>query len=130
MMKKLFQILMLGIFLAGCSGLPNIKLPVLLTSPTSPAPVSTLTPFPTKTPIPTQNLFATSTPTPLTFTPTVTQIGAELFTPTNTPTPFPTAVLPTVAPPSGPSSSDYFTPKNPGFLSVLTSSSVIYWNAG
>jgi len=132
-MKKLIQILVLGLFLAGCSGLPNIKIPPLLVSPTSPPRVATQTPFPSKTPAPTQNLFATSTSTPLTFTPTVTQIGAELFTPTNTPTPFPTAVLPTIALPSasGPANSnDYFTPKSTGFLSVLTSSSVIYWNAG
>ncbi|HLO31973.1 MAG TPA: hypothetical protein VK249_22680 [Anaerolineales bacterium] len=127
-MKNLIQMLLLGILLAGCSGLPNI--PQLLASPTSPPPADTPTPFATKTPVPTQNLFATSTSTPLTYTPTVTQIGAELFTPTSTTTPFPTAVIPTLGPSGGASSSDFLTPNSIGFVNVLTTSNVIYWNAG
>lgn len=122
-MKKIIQILALGVFLAGCSGLPG--LPPLLTSPTPPQPAETPTPFISATPIPTQNLFATSTSTPLTFTPTVTALGAELFTPTATETNFPTPGLP---PDIG--SSDYFTPVNTGFLAVLISNPTIYWNEG
>src|SRR5215212_9379044 len=122
-MKKIIQILLLGLFLAGCSGLPS--LPPLLTSPTPPQPAETPTPFISATPIPTQNLFATSTSTPLTFTPTVTALGAELFTPTATETNFPTPGLP---PDIG--SSDYFTPVNTGFLAVLISNPTIYWNEG
>ena len=124
-MKKLIQLLMLGTFLAGCSGLPN--LPPLLTTPTPPPPAETPTSFVSATPIPTQNLFATSTPTPLTFTPTVTALGAELFTPTSTETdiPLPTAGLPPEA-----AGGAYFTPKNIGFLSVLVSNNTIYWNEG
>jgi hypothetical protein len=81
----------------------------------------------TKTPAPTQNLFATSTSTPLTFTPTVTQIGAELFTPTMTPTNFPT---PTYSVPTGILSGNYFTPVSYGFLTILLSNNLMYWNEG
>jgi len=122
-MKKIIQILLLGLFLAGCSGLPS--LPPLLTSPTPPQPAETPTPFISATPIPTQNLFATSTSTPLTFTPTVTALGAELFTPTATETNFPTPGLPPYI-----GSSDYFTPVNTGFLAILISNPTIYWNEG
>jgi hypothetical protein len=123
MMKKLIQILLLGMFLAGCASLPG--LPPLLASQTPPAPAETPTPFISETPIPTQNLFATSTSTPLTFTPTVTALGAELFTPTATETNFPTPGLPPNA-----NSGDYFTPVNTGFLAVLISNPTIYWNEG
>jgi hypothetical protein len=122
-MKKIIQILLLGLFLAGCSGLPS--LPPLLTSATPPQPAETPTPFISATPIPTQNLFATSTSTPLTFTPTVTAIGAELFTPTATETNFPTPGLPPNA-----DNGNYFTPVNTGFLAVLISNPTIYWNEG
>jgi len=125
--------LVLGIFLAGCSALPNINIPQLIATPTPPPPVETPTPFPTNTPIPTQNLFATSTSTPLTFTPTVTSIGAELFTPTSTATGFPTSfptAFPTPGLPPGASSGSYFTPQSTGFLAILTSSNIIYWNEG
>jgi len=126
-MKKLIQLLMLGTFLAGCSGLPN--LPPFLTTPTPPPPAETSTPFVSATPIPTQNLFATSTPTPLTFTPTVTALGAELFTPTSTETDIPVD-LPTVGLPPEAAGGNYFTPKNIGFLSILISNNTIYWNEG
>jgi hypothetical protein len=132
-MKKLIQILVLGMFIAGCAGLPNINLPQFVATPTSPPPAATLTPFPTKTPTPTPNLFATSTSTPLTFTPTVTSIGAELFTPTGTETEIPTdtpITLPTTELPPLPGSEGYFTPPSRGFLSVLLSNSIMYWNAG
>ena len=130
MMKKLISILLLGTFLSGCSGgLPNISLPPFNATATPPPPVETSTPFVSATPIPTQNLFATSTATPLTFTPTVTALGAELFTPTSTETDIPFNV-PTPGLPADAGSSDYFTPKNTGFLSVLISNNVMYWNEG
>lgn len=122
-MKKLIQILLLSIFLSSCTALQNI--PQFGASPTAPPPAATSTPFSSATPIPTQNLFATSTSTPLTFTPTVTALGAELFTPTNTETPFPTPGLP-----PGALSGNYFTPKNVGFLTVLISNNTLYWNEG
>ena len=134
-MKKFVQILVLGMFLVSCSSLPEINLPQLLASPTVPLPMDTLTPSPSPTPIPSQNLFATSTRTPLTFTPTVTSIGAELFTPTSTATLFPTQsvatpVPPTLGLPPGASSGTYFTPQSTGFLTILVSSNTMYWNEG
>jgi hypothetical protein len=125
-MKKFIQALLIAIFLAGCSGIPNFP-PLLASSPTPVPPSDTPTPSISETPIPTQNLFATATPTPLTFTPTVTALGAELFTPTATetsrPTDFPT-------PPLDAESSGYFTPQNVGFQAILTSGSTMYWNSG
>jgi hypothetical protein len=127
MMKIFIPIFLLTLILAGCSGLPN--LPAFFATATLPAPTETPTPFISETPIPTQNLFATSTPTPLTFTPTVTVIGAELFTPTPSETSFPTD-FPTPAIPRDPSGSGYFTPQSTGFLTVLLSSNTMYWNSG
>ena len=122
-MKKFTHILLLSLFLSGCSALSNIS--QLATTPTLPAPTEKPIPVPSATPIPTQNLFATSTSTPITFTPTVTALGAEFFTPTSTDTPFPTPGLPV-----GAISGDYFTPKNTGFLAVLISNNIMYWNEG
>jgi hypothetical protein len=124
-MKKLVQILVLGTFLAGCSGLPNINLPQFLVTPTAPPPAVTQTPFVSETPIPTQNMFATSTPTPITFTPTVTAIGAEKWTPT-------LIVLPTSTPgvPMGAAAFNYFTPPSVGFVTVLFSYHVLFWDEG
>ena len=130
-MKKLIQLFLLAAIVAGCSGLPN--LPPLLASATPPPPTETSTPFVSATPIPTRDLFATSTPTPLTFTPTPTALGAELFTPTNTETLVPTDApdfTPTPGLPAEAVSGEYFTPKGTGFLSVLISNNVIYWNEG
>ena len=133
MMKKRISLLLfaaLVVSLVGCSGgLPNINLPSFNPTRTPSPLVDTPTPFVSVTPIPTQNLFATSTPTPLTFTPTVTALGAELFTPTSTETELPLE-LPTLGLPADAGSSDYFTPKNTGFLSVLISNNIIYWNEG
>ena len=126
-MKKIIQLLLLAAILAGCSSFPS--LPPLLASRTPTPPPETATPFISETPIPTQNLFATSTPTPLTFTPTVTSIGAELFTPTSTETSFPTD-FPTPDIPLDPDSSGYFTPQSTGFLAVLISNNTMYWNSG
>jgi len=127
-MKKLIQVFVIAV-LAGCSALPPINIPQLGATATLPPPVDTPSPVSTTTPIPTQTLFATSTPTPLTFTPTVTSVGAELFTPTSTATGFPTA-FPTPGLPPGASSGSYFTPQSIGFLAILTSSNTIYWNEG
>ena len=122
-MKKVIQILLLSIFLSGCTALQSIG--QLISSPTAPPPADTATPFMSATPIPTQNFFATSTSTPITFTPTVTAIGAELFTPTNTTTPFPTPGIPRDILSGG-----IFTPQSVGFLSVLISNNTMYWNEG
>lgn len=130
MMKKIIQVFFIAIFLAGCSG---INIPPFLVSQTPVPPTVTPTVFISETPIPTQNLFATSTPTPLTFTPTPTALGAELFTPTSTETGFPTDAptdFPTPDIPLDPESSGYFTPQSVGFLAVLVSGSTMYWNSG
>jgi hypothetical protein len=122
-MKKIIHLFLLSIFLSGCTALQNLSQVVV--SPTAPPPRDTATPFSSVTPIPTQNFFATSTSTPITFTPTVTALGAELFTPTNTATPFPTAGIPL-----GALSGNLFTPQSVGFLSVLISNNTMYWNEG
>ena len=127
-MKKIVYLSLVSIFLSGCAALQNVNLGQLIASPTLPPPADTPTPFVSATPIPTQNLFATSTSTPLTFTPTVTAIGAELFTPTNTETPVPAA--PTAGLPLDALGGNYFTPKSVGFLAVLISNNLMYWNEG
>ena len=130
-MKKLIQILLLGVLLAGCSELSNINLPQLIATATPPPPVDSPTPLSSSTPVPTQDLFATFTSTPLTFTPTVTLVGAELFTPTSTATAPPTLQsFPTPGLPQDAVGGDYFTPKTVGFLATLLSSNTIYWNEG
>lgn len=123
-MKKRIQVLLVAFLLAGCANLPSF-----LVTQTAPPPTETSTPFISETPIPTQNLFATSTATPLTFTPTVTALGAELFTPTSTETSVPTD-FPTPDIPLDPSSSGYFTPESTGFLAILLSSNTLYWDEG
>ena len=126
-MKKYSYLLILSLLLSGCASLSDVV--ELIRTPTPVPLANTPTPTPSITPAPTQNLFATSTSTPLTFTPTVTQIGAELFTPTGTvtedPTQFPTAGLPLSA-----LNDTYFTPVNTGFLAVLLSNNIMYWNNG
>ena len=126
-MKKKLIILVFSIFLSSCASLSDLT--KLIASPT-PIPPAKSPPTPTAsiTPAPTQNLFATSTSTPLTFTPTVTQIGAELFTPTGTATDFPSPV-PGVLPPAV-VNGNLFTPVNVGFLTVLISNNLMYWNEG
>ncbi|MCC6298818.1 MAG: hypothetical protein IT314_05945 [Anaerolineales bacterium] len=120
-MKKFFTVALLAVFLSGCSGLtPLID---LIASPT-PIPPDTLTPRPTVTLIPTRDLFATLTPTLLTHTPTTTPLVPEQGD-TDTPTP-----LPTFAPPSTSQGSSILTPKGGGFLTILTSHYVIYYNTG
>jgi len=125
-MKKKFYVLILSMFLSSCASLSDLASMIYTQTPV-PLPAATATRSPSITPVPTQNLFATSTSTPLTFTPTVTQIGAELFTPTGTVTdePFPTQGLP-----PGVLGGNYFTPVNTGFLAVLISNNLMYWNEG
>ncbi len=123
-MKKKIYVFLLSAFLSSCASLSDLA--QLIRTPT-PIPPAQDTPTPTVsiTPAPTQNLFATSTSTPLTFTPTVTQIGAELFTPTGTATDFP---FPSPGLPPGVVSGNYFTPVSTGFLAVLISNNVMFWN--
>lgn len=128
-MKKKLHIVVLTIFLSSCASLADLA-NIIVTPTPSPLPPVTATFEATSTPAPTQNLFATSTSTPLTFTPTPTQLGAELFTPTPTATQFPTLAQPTYGLPPDVFSGTYFTPVSFGFLTILTSSGVLYWNEG
>lgn len=122
-MKKKIYVLILTIFLSSCASLSDLS--QLIRTPTPVPPAATTTPIPSITPAPTQNLFATSTSTPLTFTPTPTQLGAENFTPTGTATDFPTAIIPKNIQPG-----NILTPVDVGFLTVLISNNVMYWNEG
>ncbi len=120
-MKKSFSIALLGFFLSGCSGISPLL--DLIASPT-PIPPDTLTPRPTVTLVPTRDLFATLTPTPVTFTPTVTPLVPEQR---DTATPIPS---PTFVPPSTSQGSAFLTPRNLGFITILTSHYVVYYNTG
>lgn len=124
LMKKIIPILLITTLLSGCSSLAPLL--QLGTTPTAAPPTETFTPAPTVTPFPTQDLFATATSTPTSLLPTfdgVEEPTLDPSKPTETPTPFPT-----FAPPSN--AGTYFTPKSVGFLAVLISNNVFYWNAG
>jgi hypothetical protein len=120
-MKKLFPLALITIFLSGCSGLTPLL--NLIATPTPLPPADTPTPQPTVTLIPTRDLFATLTSTPVTFTPTKTPLVPDQ--PTETPT-----AQPTFRPPSTSQGSFILTPANSGFLTILVSNYVIYYNTG
>lgn len=130
-MKKIFPILILSIVLASCGSLPSLdELTTLLISPT-PTAADTATPKPTVTLIPTKDLFAVSTATPVTFTPTVTPQGAEnLPTPTLIPTqtliPLPTFSEEFI----NDNSKLTFFVQNVGFRLVSYSAPILYWDQG
>jgi hypothetical protein len=120
-MKKIIPLLLIPVILNGCAGLAPVL--ELIVSPT-PTPQDTATPQPTVTRFPTQDLFSSLTPTPVTFTPTNTPLVPDQ---TETSTPFPTG---TFRPPSTVAGNTFFTPQNKGFLTILVSSGVLYWNSG
>ncbi|MBV6450947.1 MAG: hypothetical protein DCC56_12910 [Anaerolineae bacterium] len=121
-MKKFIQAVSIAtLFLSGCSGLTPLL--DLIATPTPPPPVDTPTPQPTVTLIPTRDLFATLTPTPITFTPTKTPFVPNQ--PTETPTIPPTFQLPSTS-----QGSSILTPQGNGFLTILTSHYVVYYNTG
>lgn len=125
-MKKIFPIFLLAVFLASCANLPDIT--ALLTTPT-PTQADTATPQPTVTQFPTIDLFAISTSTPVTFTPTERPLvdGATL-------TPLPTLTLVPLPTFSGEfikdQSSTTFFAQNSGFKAILYSAAVLYWDEG
>jgi len=124
-MKKILPILLITALLSsGCSSLAPLL--QLATTPTSAPPTETFTPGPTVTKIPTQDLFATATYTPTSLIPTLEDVQEPTLDPsrpTDVPTPFPT-----FAPPSD--TTGVFTPKTQGFMAVLISNNILYWNAG
>jgi hypothetical protein len=120
-MKKIVPFLLLAMFLGGCSGLSPIL--SLIVSPTPGIPTRTRTPQPTVTRIPTRDLFATTTPTPVTFTPTDTPLVPDQL-PTQT-------RLPSLTPPPVSTSNiEFYTPQSQGFVAVLNSNYVLYYNTG
>jgi len=128
-MKKYFPLLLIAILLMGCSGqLPDVM--SLIMTPTF-TPMDTNTPVPTVTLFPTQDLFAFSTATPVTSTTTPTSLVSDFPTPvpTETETPFPTFSAPINGAPVF-SSGNILTPRDVGFVRILFSSGVIYWNEG
>lgn len=120
-MKKFAPLLIIALVLSGCSGLAPIL--DLLVSPTPEVPTETQTPQPTVTLIPTRDLFATLTPTPITFTPTQTPLVPDQL-------PTQTFVPPLSATPPSTSSISFYTPQSKGFVAVLISNYVLYYNSG
>ncbi|HUG34166.1 MAG TPA: hypothetical protein VMJ90_05315 [Anaerolineales bacterium] len=120
-MKKIAPILLLAIFLGGCSGLDPIL--SLITSPTPGIPTETRTPQPTVTLIPTRDLFATTTPTPVTNTPTETPLVPDQL-------PTQTRLSSLTPPPVSTSNIEFYTPQSQGFVAVLNSNYVLYYNTG
>jgi hypothetical protein len=120
-MKKIAPILLVVLILSGCSSLS----PILerFASPTQGVPTETRTPQPTVTLIPTRDLFATLTPTPITSTPTDTPLVPDLL-PTQTLSSSPTS------PPISTSSISFYTPQSMGFVAILASNYVLYYNTG
>lgn len=117
-MKKFIQVASaLAILLSGCSGLTPLL--ELIATPTPPPPADTPTPQPTVTLIPTRDLFATLTATPVTFTPTKTPLVPDQ-----------PAETPTALPPPVSQGSSILTPAAGGFLSILPSHYVVYYNTG
>ncbi len=123
-MKKIIPIILVTALLSGCSSLaPFLQIAF---TPTPAPPTETFTPAPTVTKLPTQDLFATSTYTPTSLIPTFDGVEDPTEDPSK-PTALPT-LFPTFAPPSN--TGNYFTPKTQGFLAVLISNNVFYWNEG
>jgi len=127
-MKKIFPTLLLIILLSSCASLPDIT--ALLTTPT-PVPVDTETPRPTVTLIPTKDLFAISTNTPVTFTPTERPpVDDNAATPTLVPTltlvPLPTFSSEFIKD----QSTTTFFGQNVGYKAILYSAGIMYWGEG
>jgi hypothetical protein len=128
-MKKIFLLMLIGIILSGCSGLPDLA--GLLTTPTLPPPPDTPTPKPTVTAVPTYDYFAVQTPTPVTFTPTGDTSSSglpEVLLPPPTLTLIP---LPTFSEQfiNDMSSTTFFN-QTVGFTGVLYSAATLYWGSG
>lgn len=127
-MKKIIPFILLGLILSSCAGgFPDLT--SLIASATPSIPADTPTPQPTVTLIPTQDLFATLTPTPVTFTPAAVDITpAETSLIPDLPTLIP---LPTFSQEfiNDQSSTTFFN-QTIGFKGVLYSDPILYWNEG
>lgn len=128
-MKKTIPFLLLIALLAGCSGFQFPDLTQLLATSTAAEPALTATLQPTVTLIPTRDLFAISTNTPVTYTPTeASSVSGALPTavPTQTPVPLPTFSENFI----NDLSVTTFLEQNVGFRGVLFSASTMYWGEG
>lgn len=127
-MKKTLPLLLFAALLAGCAGFELPDITQLLTTPTIPVPADTATPQPTVTRIPTRDLFAVSTNTPVTFTPTETPLVTDAVPSFSTPTLIP---LPTFSEQFiNDMSSVTFFNQNVGFQGILYSAATLYWGEG
>ena len=127
-MKKTIPFFLLIVLLAGCSGfeLPDIT-QLLATAPV--VPVSTATLQPTVTRIPTRDLFAISTNTPVTFTPTEKPLvpnALPTLPPTQTLIPLPTFSEEFI----NDMSKITFFVQTVGFRGILFSGATLYWGEG
>jgi hypothetical protein len=123
-MKKLILLILIGAFLASCSGgLPNLT--SLIASPTPSVPPMSPTPQPTVTLIPTLDLFVVPSATPVTFTPTENSLIPELL-PSLTPLPLPTFSEEFI---NDVTTTTFFV-DTVGFRGVLYSDPILYWNEG
>lgn len=126
-MKKTLPFLLLIALLTGCSGFQLPDFTTLLT-PLVATPMDTATPQPTVTLIPTRDLFAISTSTPVTFTPTPSPIGSDAIPTFTTPTLVP---LPTFSEQFiNDLSRVTFFAENVGFRGILFSAATLYWGEG
>lgn len=128
-MKKILPLFLLITLLTGCAGFELPDITQLLATPTPVIPEDTATPQPTVTLIPTRDLFAVSTNTPVTHTPTETSL-----VPVDTPTPIPTQTpvpLPTFSEEfiNDLSRTTFFV-QNEGFRGILFSGATLYWGEG
>ena len=128
-MKKILPLLLIFTLLAGCAGFELPDVTQLLTSPTPAVVEDTPTTQPTVTLIPTRDLFAISTNTPVTFTPTDTPLVPDAtFTPIPSQTPIP---LPTFSEEFIKDMSKItFFNQVVGFQGILYSAATLYWGEG
>lgn len=128
-MKKTIPFFLLIVLLAGCSGFELPDITQLLATPTAVIPADTPTIQPTVTLIPTRDLFAVSTSTPVTFTPT-----EATFEPGALPTALPTQTLIPLPTYSEQFINDLsrttFLVQNEGFKGILFSAATLYWGEG
>jgi hypothetical protein len=125
-MKKTLPFILLIVLLASCASLPDVT--ELLRTQT-PVPVDTATPQPTVTLIPTRDLFAVSSATPITFTPTERPLLAgatPTLLPTQTLIPLPTFSEEFI----NDMSSITFFSQNAGFRGIVYSAATLYWGEG
>jgi len=129
-MKKFFPLILLITLLTGCAGFELPDITQLLATRTPAAPLDTPTIQPTVTLIPTRDLFAISTNTPVTFTPTEATLGPGASTPTLIPTQTPVPLATFSEEFINDLSRTTFFALNEGFSGILFSGATLYWGEG